>query len=389
MAGTLAPFSVRLQIPRVLLISEDATGVGESVRKAFDSDDLQATQGLFRQGLLTTATIVTCTEYNPGNEASLLGLAMSLQARRIFNFLKDQMDLSEQRNHVARFSFPYRYLVSDEAFSCILEYIHLRKALMTPAEFRILLWTYEARHITACVEACRQYFPYDGGRFADVILSEVSYGFSQLSADHMSNAQLEDWAPLFTDIVARSQDLLTNSEYHQLTAAVRFILWYSFDLDDAWYRVCRWIDMLELAQVDVANYLNAAIKYCSDNWVDTKARDFREFENSAIRRPLRFGYHEGRMLPYWIEYADISCLIRELLAEFPALRYMDSRIRWGSWYERTDVYKEYDSGRNLASHFSMMYWPVIPPLNRYSTIDGDRKNRPHLADWADRACELQ
>lgn len=74
MRGSLAPFSVRLQIPRVLLISEDVTGVGESVRNAFESDDLQATQDLFSQGLLTNATIVTYTDYNPEDEASLLGV---------------------------------------------------------------------------------------------------------------------------------------------------------------------------------------------------------------------------------------------------------------------------------------------------------------------------
>lgn len=74
MRGSLAPFSVRLQIPRVLLVSEDATGVGESVRNAFESDDLQATQDLLSQGLLTTATIITYTEYDPENEASLLGV---------------------------------------------------------------------------------------------------------------------------------------------------------------------------------------------------------------------------------------------------------------------------------------------------------------------------
>ncbi|KAF5549335.1 hypothetical protein FMEXI_4322 [Fusarium mexicanum] len=390
----LDPYTAKLDfhlwfitIPRVLLISEDATGAGESVRKAFETDDLQATQDLFSQGLLTTTTIVTYTEYNPENEASLLGLAMSLQSRRIFNFLKDQMNLSERRNHLAPFSFPYRCPVSDEAFSCILEYIHFRKALMTPTEFRILLFTHEARHITACVQACRQYFPYDWCRFDNVILSEVSYGFSLLSADQMSNAQLEEWAPLFTDIVARSQGLLTSSRCHQFTGTVWFILWHSFDPDDAWYRVCRWVDMLELAQVNVANYLKAAIEYCSENCTEAKSWGLRGLEDSAVRRPLGLGYHKGRMLSSWVEYPDTSCPVRELLAEFPALRYMDSRIRWGSWYERTEVYKEWNSGRNLeASHFSMMYWPVMPPLKRYSPMDGDRD---YLADWADRACELQ
>ncbi|KAF5591426.1 hypothetical protein FPCIR_6069 [Fusarium pseudocircinatum] len=254
MRGSLAPFSVRLRIPRVLLISEDATGVGESVRKAFDSDDLQATQDLFSQGLLNTATAVTYTEYNPEDEASLLGLGKSLQSRKIFNFLKFQMDLSEPRNHAARCFFPYRTPRSDEAFACILEYIHVRQALLTPAEFGILLWISKARQITACVEACRQCFPYNWDRFDDVILTE-----------------LEDWAPLFTDIVARGQDVLTNPRYHQFTGTVRFILWCAFDPDDAWYHVCRWVDMLELAQVDVTDYLKAATKYCSENWVEAKS----------------------------------------------------------------------------------------------------------------------
>ncbi|KAF5635975.1 hypothetical protein F52700_5289 [Fusarium sp. NRRL 52700] len=388
--GPLAPLSVRLQIPRVLLISKNAAGVGEQVRKAFDSDDLQATQNLFSQGLLTPATVVTYAEYDPDDEASLLGLAMSLQSRKILNFLKDQMDLSEPRNHAARFSFPYRYPDSDEAFACFLEYIHIRKSLITPTEFRILLQAQDARRITAYVEACRQYFPHDWDRFHDAILSELSYGFAQLSTHQMSNARLEDWAPLFTDMAGRSQELVSSCKYHQFTATIWFILWSSFDPDDAWYHVCRWVDMLELAQVDVANYLNAAVKYCSDNWVDTEAQGFRKFEDSAVRRALRLGHHKGRTLPYWIEYADNSCPIRELLTEFPALRYMDKEMPWTFWNARTKVYKEWHSGRNLdASHISMIYWPIIPPLNRYSLIDGNMEDRPDLADWVDRACELQ
>ncbi|KAF5717959.1 hypothetical protein FMUND_5503 [Fusarium mundagurra] len=390
MRGPLAPLSVRLQIPRVLLISEDATGVGESVRKAFDYDDLQAAQSLFNQGVLTPATIVTYTEYNPDNEASLLGLAISFQSRKILNFLKDRMDLSERRNHVARFSFPYRYPASDEAFNCILEYIHLRKALMTPAEFGVLLWTNEPRRVTAYVETCRQYFPYDWDRFDDVILSEVSYHFSLLSVDEMSNAQLEDWAPLFRDIVARSQGFLTSSKYRQFTGTVWYILWHYFDPDDAWYRVCRWVDTLELAHVDVSEYLKASIKYCSENWVEAKAWGFGGLEHSAVRRTLRLRYHKGRMLPYWIEYADDSCPIRELLTEFSTLRYMDKEIRWGYWSERTEVYKQWNSGSNLdASHFSMIYWPVIPSLNRFTPENSRTEERPPLADLVDRECELQ
>lgn len=294
------------------------------------------------------------------------------------------------RNHAARFFFPYHHPRSEQDFACILEYIHLRKALMTPAEFRILLWANKARYLTAYVEACRQYFPYDWDRFDNVILTEASSGFSQLSALQMSNTQLEDWAPLFTEIVARNQDLLANSQYHRFTASLWFVLWYSFDPDDAWYRVCCWIDMLELAQVDIAKYLKVAINYCSDRWVETQAWGFREFEDSAVRRELFSRYHKGREIPCWIEVADSSCPIRELLTEFPALRYMDDQILGRGWGRCTGAYKHLNSGTDLdASHFSMMYWPVLPSLNRYSPVDDSRKSRPRLADWADRACELQ
>lgn len=304
--------------------------------------------------------------------------------------LNVMISAKDGRNHAARFSFPYQHPSSEEDFACILEYIHIRKELITPAEFSILLRTHEACRITAYVEACRQYFPYDWDRFDDVILSELSFGFSQLSARQMSNTQLEDWASLFTDIVAGNQDLVTNTEHLQFRATIYFILWYAFDPDDAWYRVCRWVDMLELAKVDITRYLKLAIKSFYDYWVETKARGFRKFEDSAVRRKLFLGHYKGRKIPYWIEYADNSCPIRELLTEFPALRYMDKDIRRTFWYERTNVSKEWNSGRNLdASHVSMMYWPVIPPLNRYSSLDGDRNNRKYLADWADRACELQ
>ncbi|SCN64736.1 uncharacterized protein FFB20_00953 [Fusarium fujikuroi] len=390
MRGSLAPFSFRVQIPRVLLISEYATGVGERVRNAFESDDLQATQDLLSQGLLTPATVVTYTEYDPENEASLLGLALSLRSRKILNFLKYQLDLSDSRNHVACFNFQYRHSGSEEDLACYVEYIHLRGGLMTTSELGVLLLTSKAWHITTCLEACRQYFPYNWDCFDDVILSGLSYGFSQLSTRQMSNTQLEDWAPLFTEIVARNQDLLANPQYHRFTANLWFMLWYSFDPDDAWYRVCHWVDLLELAQIDIAMYLKVAINYCSNRWVETQARGFGEFEDSAVRRELFSRYHKGREIPCWIEVADSSCPIRELLTEFPALRYMDDQILQGGWGLRTGAYKHLKSGTNLeASHFSMMYWPVLPSLNRYSSVGGGRNNRPYLADWADRACELQ
>ncbi|KAF5564242.1 hypothetical protein FNAPI_2235 [Fusarium napiforme] len=352
MRGSLAPLSVRLQIPRVLLISEDATGVGGSVQKAFDSDDLQAVQSLFSQGVLTPATVVTYAEYNPEDEASLLGVGLLptslirctdfVLARNVASITQDSQLLESSngfkgakdgRNHAASYSFPYRYPDSNEAFACFLEYIHIRKELITPAEFEILLGAHEVRRLTAYVEACRQYFPHDWDRFHDVVLGELSHGFGKLCARQMSDVQLEAWAPLFMGVLSRSQEVVTSSKYHPFTATIWVILWYSSDSDDAWYRVCRWIDMLELAHVDVANYLEVAIKYCSDNWVETKAWCFRglELKDSAVRRPLRSRYHKGRMLPYWIEYADNSCPIRELLTEFPALRYKDSEIRWGSW----------------------------------------------------------
>ncbi|KAF5672681.1 hypothetical protein FDENT_10481 [Fusarium denticulatum] len=218
MRGPLAPFSVRLHIPRVLLISEDATGVGESVRQAFDSDDLQTTQVLFSQGLHTPATIVTCTEYNPENEASLLGLAMSFQSRKILNFLKGQMDLTERRAHVARFSFPYQYPASDEAFNCILDYIHLRKSLMAPAEFGILLWIHEPRRIAAYVEACRQYFPCDWYRFDEDILRETLWRA-------VKDCSL---APIITSSQHIHQQLRADTDF----IALKDILFYHWDTDE-------------------------------------------------------------------------------------------------------------------------------------------------------------
>ncbi|VTT80086.1 unnamed protein product [Fusarium fujikuroi] len=373
------------RVPRTVLISGADPTSAPHLRICH-----RPTQDLLSQGLLTPATVVTYTEYDPENEASLLGLALSLRSRKILNFLKYQLDLSDSRNHVACFNFQYRHSGSEEDLACYVEYIHLRGGLMTTSELGVLLLTSKAWHITTCLEACRQYFPYNWDCFDDVILSGLSYGFSQLSTRQMSNTQLEDWAPLFTEIVARNQDLLANPQYHRFTANLWFMLWYSFDPDDAWYRVCHWVDLLELAQIDIAMYLKVAINYCSNRWVETQARGFGEFEDSAVRRELSSRYHKGREIPCWIEVADSSCPIRELLTEFPALRYMDDQILQGGWGLRTGAYKHLKSGTNLeASHFSMMYWPVLPSLNRYSSVGGGRNNRPYLADWADRACELQ
>ncbi|KAF5636718.1 uncharacterized protein FTJAE_5914 [Fusarium tjaetaba] len=260
------------RLPRVLMISNRGSDFGISVRKAFESDNIQAIVGFFSQGLLTTATIVTYTEYNPEDEASLLGLAISFKSRKVLNFLKDHMDFSEERNHVALLDFPCRWPKTDEGFSCILDYIHMRKMQMTLEEFRRFFHCHEARHMIAYVEACRQYFLDDLEGFNDVVLRQVSYMFGLVSIYQTSSSPIENWASLLANAVPRGRDLITSSECH-FKSTLWFIQQYSFNSDAAWQSLCRWIDILELAQVDVSNCLRVAIKRSFKNWADTQICD--------------------------------------------------------------------------------------------------------------------
>ncbi|KAI7767332.1 hypothetical protein LZL87_013081 [Fusarium oxysporum] len=215
-------------IPRVLMISNRGSDFGISVRKAFESDNLQAIIGFFSQGLLTPATIVTFTEYDAEHEASLLGV-------------------------LTEFFYPN----SDEAFSCIIEYIHIRKRMMTPAEFtRVLTGVEGPLRVKACVEDCRQHFLYDWDRFDDEVIREITGSFTV--TDHMTNSELEDWASLLRNVIARGYDVFSNFGFYRLTGSLMTILSSIREANDAWYCACLCVDMLERAQMDVSIYLELA-----------------------------------------------------------------------------------------------------------------------------------
>lgn len=79
--GSLSPFSVALQLPRVIPIYHRRTDLGSDVSTAFRNDDLKSVKRLFSKRLLTAATVVTWYDYEPQNETSLFGVSFQVQIR--------------------------------------------------------------------------------------------------------------------------------------------------------------------------------------------------------------------------------------------------------------------------------------------------------------------
>jgi hypothetical protein len=103
--GSLSPFSVALQLPRIIPIYQRRTGLGSDVRTAFSTDDLNSVQRLFKKGLLTAATVVAWYDYEPGNETSLFGVSFQVQIR---NISADILIVSGN-NEISKYSHLFNY----------------------------------------------------------------------------------------------------------------------------------------------------------------------------------------------------------------------------------------------------------------------------------------
>jgi hypothetical protein len=301
------------------------------------------------------------------------------------------------RKHLPHHSFTFMCPDSYDAFSCVVEYIHIRKRLITPLEFgSILLCAGTPSRVRACVEACRQHLTYGWDRFDDRVVRETTSSFSRVSTLHMTDSQMQDWASLLTDVIARGYDTFSHSKFHHFTGNLKYILSNFDDPDDAWCCACRWIDMLEQAQVDVPRYLEVATKYCFANWVESEVWSVNGRQESTIRRVLLPGHHNGRIIPYWIERADSSCPIHELLNEFPSLRRIDTMLGWGGWSAHVNRYRRWKTKGNLTAwDLAMSFWPIAPSLDGrvledYSYDEDDTMaDHVELTAWANRVIDLR
>ncbi|SCV49314.1 uncharacterized protein FFB14_10825 [Fusarium fujikuroi] len=131
--GSLAPFCITLQIPRVIYIQEGQRQIGEKVESAFMDDNLSQIKTYFTQGILTPTTVIAWDEYDPDNETSLLGLAALTKSQSILKFLATQtfdlssrgLDIDQQLRCDTDFSVLKDILFYNWDTDEILEQIHL------------------------------------------------------------------------------------------------------------------------------------------------------------------------------------------------------------------------------------------------------------------------
>ncbi|KAF4454388.1 hypothetical protein F53441_3105 [Fusarium austroafricanum] len=393
--GSLAPFCIALQIPRILLIREGATELGDKVNTAFVQDDLETIQKFFSEGLLTAATLVAYHEHLPGQEGSLLGLAMAFKSYNLTKFLVSQMHgpSYSPRNHISN---PVSLLpIKREAhFLCVIEYIHARQNQITPIELCLSLEQVTNPHyVKVCLDTCRQYFPYGWQPCDDVLVRHMKYMFSDLSYN-IEDSQLGEWASLFAGAIERGLEIYHDLESSFEESHLAKILETNESPHDVLYCVQRWIDLLELAGVDLERYLRIATERCFAIWKESNSNPLYGSEDIAIRRVLCMGQYKGYCFPYWTEMVDEACPIRDLLLEYPTLRYSETTFTSYNWLSTMWFYQDWNSGSNLSGRDrSMNCWPVAPPLerrppdfNKYFKLR--YKDYCDIVEWADRAFNL-
>jgi hypothetical protein len=327
-----------------------ASSLGDIVLDAFRDDDVEAVQQLFKERTLTPTTLVTWDGYNPEDECTLLGVSSwrglghifaniilagsndkgttpprfheiaDDQGRRKVRLAKQSEILLVTFTHIYRSHLPtgaftwYKIWDQDELQSAV-NYINIRKRALTSIElYMLLLGAEDAHHLKACRDAYLSWLPPGPDPFECIILQQVTDVFTK--AYLVEELKVEEWAALISDAMARGLNLLSRPE--QKPSTLTGILCCMRTSNEALDNIHRWIDMLELAGVDIEQHLQIETPRCVATWKQSASCHLPlRGHDTSIERTLQVGYSRGRWIPYWRENIDKSCLISELLMEFP------------------------------------------------------------------------
>ncbi|KAL5592293.1 hypothetical protein FOBRF1_013319 [Fusarium oxysporum] len=381
--GSLAPFCVALQMPRVIHL---VGSLGAGIDTAFEDDDLQTVRRLFNEGVLAPATIITRTEYDPDNETTLLGLAVAQRAKRVFNFLVSRSPDLYQRNHISIGVYMYRCIEIDEDMGPVLHYINMRKELITPPELENVLRAIDdVHHFRSCIAACKQYFPSSWEPFNNMIWEYIVSKFSDYD-----DGLLEGWELVIADTIAEGLDIHRPLRPENDLNTLNHILRYRSTNDTAIEKMHRWIDMLEAAGVNTEQYLQIETERCFAVWEE--AYPLFEETPSNYRRVLYIEHSRGRRFPCWAKVIEKSCSCRELFQEFPHLVYQDTLSHLIGPRDTMLQYQSWKDGTFNYPYVVEKSWPIWPPLQpnpTYREYMQKYEESRILADkWIDDACRL-
>ncbi|KLO97222.1 uncharacterized protein LW93_3195 [Fusarium fujikuroi] len=378
--GSLAPFCITLQIPRVIYIQEGQRQIGEKVESAFMDDNLSQIKTYFTQGILTPATVIAWDEYDPDNETSLLGLAALTKSQSILKFLATQTSDLSSRNHIGGARYLYAFNGEDGP-RCVLEYIKIRQDSILASEFHmILLGIVDHYNAQICVEACKPHFSSNMVAFNTAV-----WRYAMKQFRHDSTVSVEGWAGLVADCVSRGLDIDQQLRCDTDFSVLKDILFYNWDTDEILEQIHLWIDILEEAGISIKEYLMVETECCFTTWRDTPYWINKKVGSSNYRRVLFIKELRGRQFPFWALSIHDECPVKELLTEHEHFATPLTMYPGGStqaFIAQHEAWKKYQTlSLSDGSDRYLKRWPFWLPLRYYNDYSEEE------AEWVAR--ELQ
>lgn len=251
------------------------------------------------------------------------------------------------------------------ALKCVVDYINMRKNGMSPDELHLLLTGVRTfSQLKACTDAYLTWSPPTRGRFHKVLGINVLKAFCN---EHLLKLDVEDWASLISEHTARGFDIYSDlhTDFDDYAAsALAVILRYPPCSDVAVSNLHLWLDVLELAGVEIGQYLDIETPRCLATWgASANHHMLARKDGSLINRVLRVQYSRGRLIPYWREEIDRACPIRELLTEFPRFLDLETTNVHASAMHTMRLRRALKAGENIElTEQEKASWPVAPEM---------------------------
>ncbi|QPC70400.1 hypothetical protein HYE68_001152 [Fusarium pseudograminearum] len=287
--GQLTPLCVTLTLPLVIPVHYWADSLGARVRNAFDDDNVEAVQQLFNERAITPTTLVTWDKYDPDHECNMLGLAAIKRAPRLLDFIRSQMTRLEETAHFGGGDWRWHTVWTQGQLQSAINYINIRKNAITPDEvYMLLLGVRDFRHLKACMDAYLSWRTIIPPALNYTILERL---FGVLPrADSADDLKVKGYAAVISDLIARGLDISNDDNLEQ--SCFKLLTSCVMSPDEGVEEIHRWLDILELAGVDIEQYIRFETPRCVAAWNKPSANWHTSFRgpNSYINRVLHVGY---------------------------------------------------------------------------------------------------
>ena len=217
--------------------------------------------------------------------------------------------------------------------------------------------------LKACIDAYLIWSPPARSYFHKVLGTHVLKAFSK---KHLLELDVEDWASFISEQIAGGLDICSDLHSHlgDDASTLTAILRGPACSDVAVSNLHLWLDVLELAGVEIEQYLDIETPRCVATWGPSeKHYTLHREEVSLINRVLKSQYSRGRLIPYWRQEIDSTCRIRELLIEFPRFLHAETTNTCADPEDTVRLLRAWKAGQNAKLIYpENISWPVAPEM---------------------------